>query len=88
VIASIVYEFVLDIQDSYLMAVPKSYQIGNFEGLDWVKTAHSLIYNHASPQPGELISGLKSENWVKKHFKMGGWGEEKGMLTSTIGIFH
>lgn len=70
------------------MAVPKSYNIGNFEALDWVKTADSLVYSSSSRQAGELISGLKNEDWVKKHFKMGGWSEEKGVLTSTIGIFH
>ena len=42
-LSSVLYEFVINIQDEYLMKVPKSYQIGNFEPFSFVKKMDSII---------------------------------------------
>ena len=55
------------------MCVPKTYNIGNYKKYSWVQTAASLCYNQAKKVPEELISGLRDEKWIKKHFKTDSW---------------
>ena len=60
----------IDVQDDVMIKVPKSYKIGNYRQNKWVQKAKPLVYRNRSLENGELIAGLKGEEWVKKHFKI------------------
>ena len=87
-ISSILYEFVIDIQDGYLMKVPKSYKIGNYKKIKSVQKAEPLIYGNVNKVQGELITGLKGEDYIKKHYNFATWRQEKSLIVSTLNIFH
>ena len=51
-ISSILYEFVIDIQDNYLIKVPKSYKIGNYKKIKSVEKSEPLIYGNVNKVEG------------------------------------
>ena len=53
----------------YLMKVPKSYKIGNYKRAKFVVAAEPLVYGNVNKVQGELISGLKGEGYIMKHYK-------------------
>ena len=72
-ISSILYELVLDVQDEYMLLVPKSYPIGNYRDVGTVKGLAAIAVRGSEEVEGELISGLKGESWVQRYFKVGEW---------------
>ena len=44
------------------------------------RVLESIVMRGGAYREGELISGLKEEEWIKEHFGMKGWGEEKKLL--------
>jgi len=63
-----------------MMQVPKVYKIGNYSQMSGVKESSPLVYKNALRSEGELISGLKSEEWVQKYFYFESWNAEKKLM--------
>jgi hypothetical protein len=54
----------MDVQDDYMMSVPKSYKVGNWSTMKKkvnIKILDSLQTNNSAQVEGELISGMKNE---------------------------
>lgn len=84
VISSVVYEFAIDFQDEYMLQVPPVYKIGNYEGKSKVRVLESIVVKGRPQRPGEIISGLKDEEWTKKYFNFRTWSDEKKALSTLI----
>jgi hypothetical protein len=48
----VLYELAIEVQDEYLIKVPKSYRIGNFQSFDFVKMRESMVVEKAEYRPG------------------------------------
>jgi hypothetical protein len=84
VISSVVYEFAIDFQDEYMLQVPTVYKIGNYQGMSKVRVLESIVVKGRPQRPGEIISGLKDEEWTKKYFNFRAWSDEKKALSTLI----
>ncbi len=73
-IASLLYEVAIDVQDEYLLRVPKNYPIGNFKSCDFVKTAPAMVVEGEEYRPGEVISGLLGREELLSAFCFSEWG--------------
>ena len=71
-----------------MLKVPSTYKLGNHHSFRKSKTAKPLVYGDASIESGELISGLKGEEWVKEHYDFDGWHKEKKLFISTLTQLH
>ena len=88
VVSSLLYEFCMDFQDGEMLQVNPIYAIGNYESVGKVRVLESIIVREGRHREGKLISGLKSEDWIKKHFKMQGWSQERRTLKGLIDLLH
>lgn len=83
-VSSILYELVIDVQDEYMLLVPKSYPIGNYKDFRTVKGLTAITVRDSDEVEGEIISGLKGEQWVERYFGVQAWREEKGMVKEMV----
>ena len=58
-----------------MMLVDRVYNIGNYESVDKVRFLESIVVRGGKHREGEVISGLKHEEWVKQYFKFKNWSQ-------------
>ena len=83
-VCSVLYELAIQVQDEYLIKVPKSYRIGNYTEFPFVQFRDSIVLGGAERRPGELISGMKHEAEIKKCISFKEWGQEKKLMTAVV----
>lgn len=69
-----------------MLLVDPVYNIGNYEEVDKVRMLESIIVKEGRHREGEVISGLKDEEWVKKYFKFKNWNQERKNLKLLIDL--
>jgi hypothetical protein len=90
-IANILYEVLVDLQDELLEKAPSLYTIGNWEKLQHrfnFKLAEPMTLKEGTSQKNELISGLADHKYVKETYSTKAMVDEKAILLASIQSLH
>ena len=89
IIANILYELMIDIQDDFLEKAPPIYSIGNWKNSKTdMKFAQSMTVKTGLYQKNELISGLASHQFVKETYGTKYMLDDKNMLEELVRLLH
>lgn len=89
IIANILYELMIDIQDNFLEKAPANYTIGNWKHSKTdMKFAQSMTVKTGLYQKNELISGLASHQFLKETYGTKYMLEDKNMLEELVRLLH
>lgn len=90
-VANILYEVLVDLQDELLEKAPSLYTIGNWEKLQHrfnFKLAEPMTLKEGAAQKNELISGLADHKYVKETYSTRAMVDEKAILLASIQSLH
>ena len=70
------------------MKVDPLYSLGNYEKVGKARALESIIVRNGKYREGDLISGLKNQEWINRYFKFKTWTNEKKTLKQMVELLH